>query len=357
MHCQEIQELLSAYIDGMLEPSVQNTVERHLEHCPACRQEAQDLKIIVGLVQELPLLEPPAEFRQRLRARLEDDKGLNSAAGQGPARGWRYGLAAVAASFLLVLGVASAWHQFSYKTGAMHMQSTALMENQQKGAAPHVQKDMMDSRPGLALDGVTLSDESVAASHSLSTGSRPKSLVMESGSSPSAKQEIIIQDSPGKTTPDGNGVAARGAAAPSALQPVPIQKAVLDLRVEDKGNATREVFGIARRYGGVAAVLPDTGDKEILLRVPGSQFEKVISDVGRAGKIIREDYTGGGLAQLPPEVEQIELYGKGGSEQEKTMAPALSVKSVASLQASSRDQDPSRLDSNVPMATIRVRLE
>lgn len=355
MHCQEIQDLLSAYIDGMLEPSVKNTVERHLEHCPVCRQEAEDLKMIVGLVQELPLLEPPAEFRQGLRARLEGVKGVNSGVAQRPARGRWYGVVAAAASFLLVLGVASAWYQFSYKTGAM--QSTALMENHQKGAA-HVQKDMMDSRPELAPAGVTLSAESVASSYSLSTSSKTKSVGMESGSPPLGKQEMIIQEAPpGKTTPDGNGVAARGAATPGALQPVPFQKAVLDLKVDDKGNATREVFGIARRYGGVAAVLPDTGDKEILLRVPGSQFEKVISDVGRAGKIIREDYTGGGLAQLPPEVEQIELYGKGGSGLEKTMAPALSVQGVPAPQPGSRDQDPSRLDSNVPMATIRVRLE
>ena len=355
MHCQEIQELLSAYIDGMLEPSVQNTVERHLEHCPVCRREAEDLKKIVVLVQDLPLLDPPAEFRQGLRARLEDIKGLNIDAAQRPARGRWYGVAAAAASLLLVFGVAYAWHQFSYKTGAG--QSTALLGSRQEGDSPQVKKDMMDSRSELAPDGVTLSDESVATSHSLSTGLKLKSILIESGSTPSAKQEMIIREATGKTAPDGNGVAARGAATPGAIQPVPPQKAVLDLKVDDKGNATREVFGIAGRYGGVAAVLPDTGGKEILLRVPGSQFEKVISDVGRAGKIIREDYTGGGLAQLPPEVEQIELYGKVGSEQEKTMAPALSVQGVPAPQAGSRDQDPLRLDSNVPMATIRVRLE
>jgi len=290
----------------------------------------------VGLVQELPQLDPPMEFGTVLRARLEEVKGVRPGF-----LGRRLGAVAVAAGLLLMFGVASAWHQFPYMMGT---QSASIVENQENGPVPNVQKDKMDSGAVISPSGVTMSTDS-SISGSPDAGVRSKSDTADESAYLSAKKETVVKEAlPAKILADGNGVVARGYAPQSELQAQPPLKAALDLKVDDIVFATREVFDIARRYGGVASVLPDTGEGEILLSIPGSQFEKVISELGRAGKIAREDDTGSGSTPLPPELEK-----------EKAITPLISVQG-APAQGSSREQGSSRLDSNEPMVTIRVRL-
>jgi hypothetical protein len=43
MKCTETKELLVAYVEGILEDSEKQTVEKHLKDCPACQAELQDL--------------------------------------------------------------------------------------------------------------------------------------------------------------------------------------------------------------------------------------------------------------------------------------------------------------------------
>ncbi|MBO8170035.1 MAG: DUF4349 domain-containing protein [Thermoanaerobacteraceae bacterium] len=74
MACQEYQELLSAYIDEVLTEEEQRRLEKHLEQCSDCRQELENLKETVVMLQSLDEVEPPAEFRQQLRQRLEAEQ-------------------------------------------------------------------------------------------------------------------------------------------------------------------------------------------------------------------------------------------------------------------------------------------
>ena len=48
MHCRQVKELLSAYIDDMLTPEQKREVEEHLGLCPQCSQEAAFLRQCVG---------------------------------------------------------------------------------------------------------------------------------------------------------------------------------------------------------------------------------------------------------------------------------------------------------------------
>jgi len=69
MECQEIQDLLSTYLDGELPAEKQAAVTRHLAHCEACRREFQ---IMERLWDDL-LAEPvtvPADLAARVLARL-----------------------------------------------------------------------------------------------------------------------------------------------------------------------------------------------------------------------------------------------------------------------------------------------
>lgn len=80
----------------------------HLSQCPACRQETEQLKSLVGTLREIGLPSIPQSIIERIRQRLTPPA-------ETPARrlwlGPR-GMLAVAASVLLVAGIALLWINF-----------------------------------------------------------------------------------------------------------------------------------------------------------------------------------------------------------------------------------------------------
>lgn len=74
MNCQEIQELLSAYIDSVLDEQTVKKVEEHLASCTNCQLELADLQFTVDLIRELPKQEAPSHLRESLMTRLAEEK-------------------------------------------------------------------------------------------------------------------------------------------------------------------------------------------------------------------------------------------------------------------------------------------
>ena len=68
-NCLEVQDNLSAWLDGELAPEVMIQVERHLEGCAGCRRE---LALLTALDQALGSLTAPvpAGLPEKVRARL-----------------------------------------------------------------------------------------------------------------------------------------------------------------------------------------------------------------------------------------------------------------------------------------------
>ena len=69
-NCLEVQDNLSAWLDGELAPEVMIQVERHLEGCAGCRRE---LALLTTLDQALGSLTVPvpAGLPEKVRARLQ----------------------------------------------------------------------------------------------------------------------------------------------------------------------------------------------------------------------------------------------------------------------------------------------
>ena len=90
INCLEVQDNLSAWLDGELAPEVMTLVERHLEGCAGCRRE---LALLTALDQALGSLTAPvpAGLPEKVRARLAR-----------PSRRWWQQLALAAS---LVLGI------------------------------------------------------------------------------------------------------------------------------------------------------------------------------------------------------------------------------------------------------------
>jgi anti-sigma factor RsiW len=71
MNCQRVNQVLSAYQDGELDPALGHEVDLHLQGCPACHAEWDGLQ---KLVQHLRLVQPPVVdpfFSTRVMAGLQ----------------------------------------------------------------------------------------------------------------------------------------------------------------------------------------------------------------------------------------------------------------------------------------------
>jgi anti-sigma factor RsiW len=80
MTCRQIENELSAYLDGELAASRHAEVQAHLGGCERCRQRLAELERLSDGVARLPQLEPPPGFVPDLFRRLR--------AGEEPRRSW-----------------------------------------------------------------------------------------------------------------------------------------------------------------------------------------------------------------------------------------------------------------------------
>ncbi len=89
-NCLEVQDNLSAWLDGELAPEVMTQVERHLQSCAGCRRE---LALLTALDQALGAMPAPLPqgLPEKVRSRLKR-----------PGRPWWQNLALAAS---LVLGI------------------------------------------------------------------------------------------------------------------------------------------------------------------------------------------------------------------------------------------------------------
>jgi hypothetical protein len=301
MRCHEINELLSAYFDGMLDPPDRTKVDRHLNGCPACRAELEDLSLVVGLVSALPLVEPPVEFRPGLRLKLENLKPPGSAPGvikKLVAGRWST-MVALAASFLLVFGIAGAWPQLAsrFDTGK---QETA-MQSQLTGHAPGDDGSVaFDKSDGGGRTGTekTLSTTNAAPEKSTEPDQGVKMAAKlpapdNSGARKAQNTETTIV--PPRATELGAGdVTGRGAIPGGHLMmkasaEAPSQRTFVDVKSADIGAAMRHISEVARMHGGSVLVPQESGGREMTVTIPGSQFDKVMAEIGTTGTVTRID--------------------------------------------------------------------
>jgi anti-sigma factor RsiW len=68
--CQGIRSELSAYLDNEIAPAERSAIEKHLDDCPHCQRELEQLKSLTAAVTALPTLEPPARFLAEVRRKI-----------------------------------------------------------------------------------------------------------------------------------------------------------------------------------------------------------------------------------------------------------------------------------------------
>ncbi len=72
MRCEEIETLLSGYLDGELTQQERQKVALHLESCPRCREQSEELKTLKDATAQLDYETPsPKEWRAMERTIME----------------------------------------------------------------------------------------------------------------------------------------------------------------------------------------------------------------------------------------------------------------------------------------------
>jgi len=66
MNCNELVELVTAYLDGSLDPATRARVERHLAECDGCENYLQQFHVTVETLGLTPDDDLDPAFRDRL---------------------------------------------------------------------------------------------------------------------------------------------------------------------------------------------------------------------------------------------------------------------------------------------------
>ena len=75
MTCNEIENRLPAYREGLISPEESNSITGHLASCSRCSRALADLKKAEQLVHGLGEVEPPPFFEQRIMAQVREEAG------------------------------------------------------------------------------------------------------------------------------------------------------------------------------------------------------------------------------------------------------------------------------------------
>ncbi len=73
MECKEIQERLSAYIDGIVSLEEKTLIDKHIKSCQRCRESFSELKKTVEHLKKLEDTEPPSWLTQKIMAKIKKE--------------------------------------------------------------------------------------------------------------------------------------------------------------------------------------------------------------------------------------------------------------------------------------------
>ena len=66
MNCNELVELVTAYLDGSLDPATRARVERHLAECDGCENYLQQFRVTIATLGKIRDDQLDPAFRDRL---------------------------------------------------------------------------------------------------------------------------------------------------------------------------------------------------------------------------------------------------------------------------------------------------
>lgn len=101
MSCSEYLELISLYFDNEIDIDDEQRLFDHIEKCPKCKQEFEDMKNILGTLKDTPMIDLPDGFHDELIDKLRDTKIVEISSKFNQRKVWKK-YTALAASFVAI---------------------------------------------------------------------------------------------------------------------------------------------------------------------------------------------------------------------------------------------------------------
>ncbi len=74
MKCEQMHELFSPYLDKMTTPQEAQSLEAHLQVCPICQKQIENMRVMCALLKNLDAPQVPASFAEDLHKHLAQEK-------------------------------------------------------------------------------------------------------------------------------------------------------------------------------------------------------------------------------------------------------------------------------------------
>jgi len=181
MKCNKYQELISAYIDGMLSLQEEEQLKVHMQECADCEATYHALKQIVGGCKQLEMLKVPEDFHEQLMSRIGEKEGPSIAVTSKKGR-WRWQYSGALVATLLVGGLC-----LTQLNGLMNQKAY-----EQYGNSTHLISEVsIRGRNGLG----DVNDSSEMIQSEETTKSEEPSLAMQD-SSATTDVEVVVKNLP-----------------------------------------------------------------------------------------------------------------------------------------------------------------
>lgn len=259
MECADIRRHLSEYIDGECPEDIRGSVASHLESCPACREEYEQLRALSHRVRDLPRQELPFDFTAVMAERIAEEDLLRPRKKPVYKRTWARALE-LCACLLLVVGLVSIGGRF------LHMGASS---------AP--------------------ADFGASADSAYSEGYRTAEEPMETAEEAVETQSVSAAED---ASAAADASVAAGAENAAAVQRKIVRNWSLGLKVEDYDGAYRQIEQIAADYGGYVVSGWSSGgadssfrDGFISIRVEADRAEAAVDAIAALGELENNEFS------------------------------------------------------------------
>jgi hypothetical protein len=265
MNCEEIQKYLSDFLDKSLDVALAMAIKDHLTACSRCSEEMASLAECQRLVSDLPVVEPPVDFTNRVMAAVRE-------AGRPPSLWERLFLplrsnVPLQATAVVLIGVLAA---YIYQKEPLQREpvltvqpeSSFRKQDETDKLAPSVTQ-----APSTASKTREIAEETKARVQKFKDSAQLKE--PQSPPKPEEQDQGIARSQPDGP---GNTRSQDPSRSPATLSPIPLQE-----KSSAASEAASSLLEQSSPSGGVQA-------KGALAPVPQREKENVSKDAAAAGK-------------------------------------------------------------------------
>lgn len=294
MQCDEIREMLSAYIDEALEPAEMTRVANHIGTCSSCQKELQELQETVKLLQSMGEIESPEGFRKELMKRLEKESAPDQKSQKRKDKivSWFSGSRKYLAAAVLIIGLGISIGVYTLNSGSIYdlasQQSNSLNSADSGIASEQKAKLETGQAPSLQSEGAPVQNFSYkmdSANQAAETSKMTRSSETPQASGGSAGDQSLTMKAP---APSNAGI-------PNYNQKI-IKEAGLSLEVNKYTQFESKLTALVEQYNGyIENSAENSGESvsaNLLVRVPVANFSRLLDQISSLGKVTNKQISG-----------------------------------------------------------------